>query len=38
MQILRHTDFSLTMEIYTLASSAAPRTALKRLGDRLDEL
>ena len=38
MQILRHADFSLTMEIYTLASSAATRTALKRLGDSLDEL
>ena len=38
MQILRHTDFSLTMEIYTLASSAATRAALKRLGDSLDEL
>lgn len=38
MQILRHTDFSLTMEIYTLASSAATRAALKRLGDSLGEL
>jgi integrase len=36
MQILRHADFALTMEIYTLASSAATRDALKRLGDSLD--
>ena len=36
MQILRHAQFSLTMEIYTLASSTATRAALKRLGDSLD--
>jgi integrase len=36
MQILRHADFALTMEIYTLASSAATRDALKRLGESLD--
>jgi hypothetical protein len=36
MQILRHADFALTMEIYTLASSAATRDALKRLGNSLD--
>jgi integrase len=29
MQILRHAQFSLTMEIYTMASSAATRAALK---------
>ena len=38
MQILRHTDFTLTMEIYPLASSAATRDALKRLGESLDGL
>lgn len=37
MQILRHADFDLTMEIYTLASSAATRDALKRLGESLDK-
>jgi integrase len=36
MQILRHAQFALTMEIYTLASSAATRDALKKLGDSLD--
>lgn len=36
MQILRHAQFSLTMEIYTLASSPATRAALKCLGDSLD--
>ncbi len=36
MQILRHARFTLTMEIYTLASSKATREALKRLGDSLD--
>jgi integrase len=36
MQILRHADFALTMEIYTLASSAATRDALERLGNSLD--
>jgi integrase len=36
MQILRHTDFDLTVEIYTLASSAATREALKHLGESLD--
>jgi integrase len=36
MQILRHARFSLTMEIYTLASSAATRDALERLGKSLD--
>lgn len=38
MQILRHADFALTMEVYTLASSAATRAALKKLGESLDEL
>jgi hypothetical protein len=36
MQILRHAQFALTMEIYTLASSGATRDALKKLGDSLD--
>lgn len=36
MQILRHADFDLTTEIYTVASSAATRDALKRLGESLD--
>jgi integrase len=36
MQILRHAQFSPTMEIYALASSAATRDALKRLGESLD--
>ncbi len=36
MQILRHAQFSITMEIYTQVSSAATREALKRLGERLD--
>jgi hypothetical protein len=29
-------QFSITMEIYTQASSQAARDALKRLGDSLD--
>jgi integrase len=36
MQILRHADFNVTMEIYSQASSAATRAALKRLGESLD--
>ena len=36
MQILRHADVSVTMEIYSQASSAATREALKRLGESLD--
>lgn len=36
MQILRHAQFALTMEIYTLASSAATKDALKKLGASLD--
>lgn len=35
MQVLRHAEISVTMEIYSQASSAATRTALKRLGDSL---
>jgi len=36
MQILRHAQVSLTMEVYTLASTKATRDALKRLGESLD--
>jgi integrase len=37
MRILRHAQFSVTMEIYAQASSKATREALKRLGESLDE-
>jgi integrase len=36
MQILRHAQFAITMEIYTQVSSKATRAALKRLGESLD--
>jgi integrase len=36
MQILRHAQFAITMEIYTQVSSKATREALKRLGESLD--
>ena len=36
MQILRHAQFALTMEIYTLASPEATKDALRRLGASLD--
>ena len=35
MQILRHADVSVTMEIYAQASSGATREALRRLGESL---
>jgi integrase len=35
MQILRHADFKVTMEIYASAPSKAVKDALKRLGERL---
>jgi integrase len=35
MQILRHAQIAVTMEIYTEVSSPATRAALKRLGDSL---
>jgi integrase len=35
MAILRHADFSITMEVYSQASSAATREALRRLGESL---
>jgi hypothetical protein len=37
MQILRHVQFGITMEIYTQVSSQQTRDALKRLGDSLDQ-
>ncbi|MBB4748083.1 hypothetical protein BJ964_002244 [Actinoplanes lobatus] len=36
MQILRHAQFAITMEIYTVVSSATTRAALKKLGEFLD--
>jgi integrase len=36
MQILRHADFKITMEIYTQVSSRQTVDALKRLSDSLD--
>ncbi|WP_327586394.1 site-specific integrase [Nonomuraea sp. NBC_00507] len=36
MQILRHSDIKVTMEIYTHVPSEETRKALKRLGDSLD--
>ncbi|WP_243704781.1 hypothetical protein [Micromonospora sp. KC723] len=35
-RILRHAQFTITMEIYTVVSSAATLDALKRLGQTLD--
>lgn len=35
MAILRHADFSITMEVYSQASPKATRDALRRLGDSL---
>jgi integrase len=37
MAILRHAEFSVTMEIYAQASSQKTRDALKRLGESLDQ-
>jgi hypothetical protein len=36
MQILRHTQINVTMEIYSEVPSATTRSALKRLGRQLD--
>jgi len=36
MQIIRHADFTVTMEIYTKVSSKATRDALRKLGESLD--
>jgi hypothetical protein len=35
MAILRHADFSITMEVYSQVSSRATRDALRRLGESL---
>lgn len=35
MRILRHAQFSITMEVYTEISPQATREALKRLGESL---
>ncbi|BCJ26195.1 site-specific integrase [Actinocatenispora sera] len=37
MQILRHADFDITMEVYTQVSSKKTRDALKRLSESLGE-
>lgn len=37
MAILRHADFSITMEIYSRVSSKATREALRKLGERLGQ-
>lgn len=37
MQILRHAQFSITMEIYTKVSSEQTREALRRLSERLHQ-
>ncbi|NIL40232.1 site-specific integrase [Salinispora arenicola] len=37
MAILRHADFSITMEIYSQVSSKATREALRKLGQSLDQ-
>lgn len=36
MQILRHSQIAVTMEIYTEATSEATREALRKLGKTLD--
>ncbi|WP_250213935.1 tyrosine-type recombinase/integrase [Acrocarpospora catenulata] len=36
MQILRHSQISVTMNIYSEVSSEETRKALRRLGDQLD--
>jgi hypothetical protein len=36
MQILRHAQFALTMEIYTQVSSKATQDVLRKLGESLD--
>ena len=37
MQILRHAQISVTMEIYSQVSSKATREALRKLGQSLDQ-
>ena len=36
MAILRHAEFSITMEVYSQVSSKSTRDALRRLGESLD--
>jgi hypothetical protein len=36
MEVLRHAEFAITMEIYTEVSFRETREALRRLGARLD--
>ncbi|MEV1290031.1 site-specific integrase [Micromonospora sp. NPDC049679] len=36
MAILRHADFSITMDVYSQASSKATRNALRRIGESLE--
>jgi len=36
MEVLRHAESSVTLEIYTMVSSQETREALKRLSDRLE--
>jgi hypothetical protein len=36
MQILRHSQFAVTMDIYSQVASASTREALSKLGSRLD--
>jgi len=36
MQIMRHADFAVTMEIYTKVRSNATREALRKLDESLD--
>jgi hypothetical protein len=36
MQTLRHTQITVSMEVYSEVSSAKTRSALKRLGRQLD--
>jgi len=36
MQILRHSQIAMTMEVYSVVPSAKTRSALKRLGKQLD--
>ncbi|MET9023388.1 site-specific integrase [Actinopolymorpha sp. NPDC004070] len=38
MQILRHSEIAMTMEVYTHVSSTLTPNALKKLGQSLDDL
>jgi hypothetical protein len=35
MQVLRHSQIAITMNVYSEVSSAETRTALRRLGEQL---